>query len=78
MYLYCILSLSVRLRPSTNHYVIYTQYPLTALHNTLLAVTLELVLPCASTRESYNPIFSSVKLNVHHVAESCTVEPLVL
>ena len=46
------------------------------MHNTLLTVTLEIVLPCASTGESYKPVFSSVQLNVNHVAESCTVEPL--
>ena len=74
MYLYSIL-ISNRDHPQII-YVIYTQYPHTAVHNILLTVTLEIVLLYASTGESYKPVFSSVQLNVHHVAESCTVEPL--
>ena len=34
--------------------VIYTQYPHTTVHNNLLTVTLEIMLPCTSTGESYS------------------------
>ena len=72
MYLYTILI------SNRDHTQITDVYPHTAVHNSLLTVTLEIVLPCASTGKSYKPVFSSVQLNVHHVAESFTVEPLVL
>ena len=49
-----------------------TQYPHTAVDDILLTVTLEIVFLCPLERK----LFSSMQLNVHHVAESCTVEPL--